>query len=98
VDHSISQPDSSRRISEIENKIEDILYTNYHKTKISTCDYKIQKLWGAIKKSNLRIHRVEKRVEIQTKGIGNLVNKIIAENFPRFCHGRDSYAQEHYKL
>jgi hypothetical protein len=41
---------------------------------------------------------VEKRVEIQTKGIGNLVNKIIAENFPRFCHGRDSYAQEHYKL
>jgi hypothetical protein len=50
------------------------------------------------KNPNLRIHRVEKRAEIQTKGIGNLLNEIIAENFPRLYHGRDSYVQEHYKL
>jgi hypothetical protein len=42
-----------------------------------------------INKSNLRIYGVEKRPEIQTKGIGKLFNEIIAENFPNLGKDRN---------
>jgi hypothetical protein len=45
-------------------------------------EYNIQQLWGIIKRPNLRIRGVEEGTEMQTKGIGNLFNEIIAENFP----------------
>jgi hypothetical protein len=35
-----------------------------------------------MKRPNLQIMGVEEREEIQTKGIDNLFNRIIAENFP----------------
>jgi hypothetical protein len=38
-----------------------------------------------IKTPNLRIHRVEEGAEIQTIGIENLFNEIIAENFPNLA-------------
>jgi hypothetical protein len=44
-----------------------------------------------VKRPNLRIHRVQKGAEIQTKGIGNLFNEIIAENFPNVCNNIDSH-------
>jgi hypothetical protein len=37
---------------------------------------------------------VKEGAEIQTKGIGNLLNEIIAENFPTLCNSIDSYVQE----
>jgi hypothetical protein len=46
------------------------------------------------KSPNLRIHGVEKGAEIQTKGIGNLLNEIITENFPDLCNDMDIHIQE----
>jgi hypothetical protein len=37
---------------------------------MNTHEYNIQELWDMIKRPNLRIHRVEKGAEIQTKGTG----------------------------
>ncbi len=42
----------------------------------------IQKIWDNIKKTNLRVIGIEEGIEIQTKGMSNLLNKIIIENFP----------------
>jgi hypothetical protein len=43
-----------------------------------------------IRRPNIRIHGVEE-AEIQTKGIRNLFNEIIAENFPNLCNSVDTY-------
>jgi hypothetical protein len=40
---------------------------------------------------------VEEREEIQTKGIDNLFNRIIAENFPNFKKERVIQVQETYR-
>jgi hypothetical protein len=40
---------------------------------------------------------VEKGKEIQTKGIGNLFNRIIAEKFPNFKKERITQVQEAYR-
>jgi hypothetical protein len=42
----------------------------------------MQELTNYIKRSKLRIVGIEERVEVQTKGIHNIFNKIITENFP----------------
>jgi hypothetical protein len=52
-------------------------------------DYNIKELWDTIKRPNLRILQVEEGAEIQTKGIGNLLNKIIAQNFSNLGAGID---------
>jgi hypothetical protein len=40
----------------------------------------MQELWDSIKRPNLRIMGI-KEEEVHAKGIGNIINKIIAENF-----------------
>jgi hypothetical protein len=47
-----------------------------------TAASKTSDLWDTIKRTGLRICGVEEETEIQTKGIENLSNEIIAENFP----------------
>jgi hypothetical protein len=42
----------------------------------------MQELGNSITKSNLRIIGIEEGEQEQAKGIGNIINKIIAENFP----------------
>jgi hypothetical protein len=42
----------------------------------------MQELTDSIKRSNLRIMGIEEGEEVQEKGIQNMVNKIITENFP----------------
>jgi hypothetical protein len=42
----------------------------------------MQEFNDSIKRPNLRIMGVEEEEEVQTKGICNILNKIIAENFP----------------
>jgi hypothetical protein len=64
------------------------------KKKINTHEYNIQEFWDIIKKPNLRIHGVEEGAEIQTKGIENLFNEIIAENFPNLCNNIGTQVQE----
>jgi hypothetical protein len=42
----------------------------------------MQELTNSIKRPNLRIMGIEKGEEMQTKGMHNIFNKIITENFP----------------
>jgi hypothetical protein len=54
---------------------------NYVK-QLKTCEKKMQELTDCIKRPNLRIMGIEEGEEVQAKGIHNIFNKIIAENFP----------------
>jgi hypothetical protein len=42
----------------------------------------MQEFNDSIKRPNLRIMGFEEREEVQTKGIQNIFNKVITENFP----------------
>jgi archaeosine-15-forming tRNA-guanine transglycosylase len=42
----------------------------------------MQELTNSIKGPNLRIMGIEEAEEVQAKGISNIFNKIIKENFP----------------
>jgi predicted nuclease with TOPRIM domain len=70
------------RISELEDKMvikgktKELLVSN------STCEKKMQELTDYIKRPNLRIMGIEGGEEVQTKGMHNIFNKIITENFP----------------
>jgi hypothetical protein len=71
------------RISELEDKIkikgktEELLVQQ-----LNTCKRKMQELTDSIKRPNLRIMGIEEGEEVQAKGICNIFNKIITENFP----------------
>jgi TolA-binding protein len=83
VDNTISrQHQTEERLPEMEDKMEELLHTNNHKEKN---EHNIQELSDTTKRPNLRIHGMEEGPEIQTKGLGNLLNEIIAENFPNLC-------------
>jgi chromosome segregation ATPase len=70
------------RISELEDKIDIKEKTEEVKIKqLKSCERNIQELSDSIKRSNLRIKGTEEGEEIQTKGIHNIFNKIIPENF-----------------
>jgi hypothetical protein len=58
---------------------------------LKNCERNIQELANSIKIPNLRIMGIEEGEEVQEKGIHNIVNKIITENFPnlkKFCPHR----------
>jgi archaeosine-15-forming tRNA-guanine transglycosylase len=42
----------------------------------------MQELTDSIKRPNLRVMDIEEAEEVQAKGIHNIFNKIITENFP----------------
>jgi hypothetical protein len=42
----------------------------------------MQELTDSIKRPNLRIMGIKEGEEVQAKGMGNIFNKIITENFP----------------
>jgi hypothetical protein len=49
----------------------------------------MQELTNSIKRLNLRIMGIEEGEEVQAKGIHNIFNKIVTENFPNiesFAH------------
>ena len=50
-----------------------------------------------MKRSNLRIIGIEEGTEIQTKGMNNLINEIIAENFPSLKNEIENQIQEAYR-
>jgi hypothetical protein len=62
---------------EIKGKTEELLLKQ-----LKTCERNMQELTSSIKRSNLRIMGIEEGEEVQTKGICNIFNKIITENFP----------------
>jgi hypothetical protein len=49
---------------------------------LKSCERNTQELTDSIKRPNLRIMGIEEGKEIQAKGICNIFNKIITENFP----------------
>jgi hypothetical protein len=60
----------------IKGKTEELLVKQ-----LRTCENKMQKLTESIKRPNMRIMGIEEGEEVQAKGIHNIVNKIITENF-----------------
>jgi chromosome segregation ATPase len=62
---------------EIKRKTEELLVRQ-----LKTCERNMQELNHSIKKPNLRIMGIEEGEEVKAKGIPNIVNKIITENFP----------------
>jgi phosphatidate phosphatase PAH1 len=81
--HSSRLEQSEDRISElkdemvIKGKTEELLVRQ-----LKTCERNMQELTDSIKGPNLRIMGIEEGEEVQAKGIHDIFNKIIAENFP----------------
>jgi chromosome segregation ATPase len=81
--HSSRLEQAEERISEVEDvmvikgKTEELLLNQ-----LQTCERNMQELTESIKRPNLRIMGIDKREEVQAKGICNIFNKIITENFP----------------
>jgi hypothetical protein len=48
---------------------------------LKTCEKKMEELTDSIKRPNLRIMDIEEEEEVQAKGMHNIFNKIITENF-----------------
>jgi hypothetical protein len=71
------------RISEIEDEIEIKAKTGELLVRqLKNCERNMQELTNSIKRPSLRIIGVEEGEEVQAKGICNIFNKIIIENFP----------------
>ena len=68
--------DKEDKIFNLENKVVETqkMVRNY--------DWNLKKLCDIIKRPNLKFIRIEEGTETQTKGMNNLFNKIVAENFP----------------
>jgi hypothetical protein len=49
---------------------------------LKTCEKKMQELTNSIKRPNLRIMGIEEEEQVQAKGMQNIFNKIMTENFP----------------
>jgi chromosome segregation ATPase len=62
---------------EIKGKTEELLVKQ-----LKTCERNMQELTDSIKRPNLRIMGIEEGEKVETKGIHNIFNKIITENFP----------------
>jgi predicted nuclease with TOPRIM domain len=60
----------------IKGKTEELLIKQF-----KSCEKKMQELTDSIKRPNLRIMGIEKGEEVQAKGMCNIFNKIITENF-----------------
>jgi chromosome segregation ATPase len=81
--HSSRLEQVEDRISELQNKKEikgkpeELLIKQ-----LKTCKRSIQELTDSIKRPNLRIMGIEGGEEVQAKGIRNIFNKIMTENFP----------------
>jgi hypothetical protein len=49
---------------------------------LKTCEKKMQELTESIKRTNLRVMGIEEGEEVQARGMHNIFNKVITENFP----------------
>jgi hypothetical protein len=70
----------SSRLQQAEDKIsepKDLLVKQ-----LKTCEKTMQELTDSIKRPNLRIMGIEEGKEVQARGMHDIVNKIITENFP----------------
>jgi septal ring factor EnvC (AmiA/AmiB activator) len=80
--HSSRLKQVEDRTSELKDKIETIEKTEEILVKqLKCCERKMKELSKYIKRPNLRLMDIEGE-EVQAKGICNIFNKIITENFP----------------
>jgi hypothetical protein len=70
------------RISELEDKMVIKGKTELLVNQLKTCEKKMQELTDSIKRPNLRIMGIEEGEEVKAKGMHNIFNKIMTENFP----------------
>jgi membrane-associated HD superfamily phosphohydrolase len=95
--HSSRQDQAEDRISVlkdemlIKGKTEELLVRQ-----LKTCERSMQEFNDSIKRPNLRIMGIEEGKEVQTKGIRNIFNKIITENFPNLEKTMPIQVQEAY--
>jgi archaeosine-15-forming tRNA-guanine transglycosylase len=93
--HSIRIKQTESRISELEDemvikgKIKELLVEQ-----LKTSERNIQELTDSIKRPNLRIMGTEEGEEVQAKGMHNIFNKIITENFPNLEKTRPIQVQD----
>jgi hypothetical protein len=74
---------------EIKGKIEELLVRQ-----LKICERNMQELTDSIRIPNLRIMGTEEGEEVQAKGIHNIFNKIITENFPNLENTMPIQVQE----
>jgi hypothetical protein len=83
------------RISELED---EMLIKGKNKKllvkQLKTCEKKMQELTDSIKRPNLRIMGIEEGEEVRAKGMHNIFNKIITENFPNLEKTMPIHVQE----
>jgi hypothetical protein len=74
---------------EIKGKTEQLLVKQ-----LKTYERNMQELTYSIKRPNLRILGIEEGEEVQAKGIHNIFNKIVTENFPNLEKTMPTQVQE----
>jgi chromosome segregation ATPase len=93
--HSNRLEQAEDRISELEDKMEIKRKTEKLLVKqLKSCERNMQELTNFIKRPNLRIMGIEEGEEVQAKGIHNIFNKIITENFPNLEKAMPIQVQE----
>jgi chromosome segregation ATPase len=81
--HSCRLEQAEDRISELEDEMEVEGKTEELLDKqLKTCERNMQELTDSNKRPNMRIMGIEEGEEVQAKGIHNILNTIIRENFP----------------
>jgi chromosome segregation ATPase len=86
AENKISEPKDEMKIK---GKTEKLLLKH-----LKTCQKNMQELTKSIKRPNLRIMDIEKGQEVHAKGICNIFNKIITENFPNLEKTMPIHVQE----
>jgi hypothetical protein len=74
---------------EIKGKTEELLVKQ-----LKTCEKNMEELTKTIRRPNLRIMGIEEGKEVQVKGMCNIFNKIITENFPKLEKAMPIQVQE----
>jgi hypothetical protein len=82
----------------MEDKVEELDQTvKDHERTLRKYEWKMQYIWDTMRNSNLQIMGVEGE-EILAKGIDNLFNRMIAENFPNLEKERVIKVQKTYRI
>ncbi|KAG3259357.1 hypothetical protein H1C71_028936, partial [Ictidomys tridecemlineatus] len=95
----------TNRVEQVEARTSDNEDKIYHLEKslanserlVKNHEKNIQEIWDNIKKPNLRVIGIEEGTEIQTKGMSNLLNEIITENFPEIKKETDIQIVDAYR-
>jgi type IV secretory pathway VirB4 component len=95
VGHSSRTVQTEDRVSKLEDEMEikgktEELLVKQHKT----CEKKVKELTDSIKRTNLIIMGIEEAEEVHSKGVCNIFNKIITENFPNIQNTMPIQVQE----